>query len=668
MSSFAATRRAAAPSPKPRAVRPVSGAGPERLAASRSTDAARLPIFLGGYGASAAAMPRFLSDLGSSSRDGAALIQRRCACGSDAGGSLPCEACASSEGVLQPKLSLSRPGDAFEQEADRVADAVISGAAVPAISPVSPAPAAVQAKSEGAHASAGTANAAQAVSSGGRPLDAAEQAYFEPRFGRDLSSVRVHTNGNAGQAARAINATAYTLSNHIAFASGAYHPGTESGRRLMAHELAHTLQQGQGAVIRRTCPGGTDPQPAGLFFEAKAWAIRGLPSYQKLDAEQKKLADHIIDGARGSACPTYYIDKLYTLFTTPEQDEAEQAAAGAAEIEAAEQTETVRVAEEKKKVATGAVKEDTTQVEEKIAGHPDRRWTPRVGQGGKLFYVDARDVNNIVVLIQVRLKAAGSGTVDDVKGIKALEDGIEKSAAARGYTVEIVFVERSGPDVFEADVDTAQWTTSGNWVGDVRTMAHEAHHLLGLEDRYNYIESHADNKGMKIPDRLYWFREQMVRGPDPTSRQSMMSEHQTYGFDDFDVCAVAKEKSEVTGCVKARVQGLGMDELVQRGEALSAAYEPQNAAILRLMFDTWQSQCFARYPEQLDGGLMTFGGQTVEKCWVTDCRKPPEDAFGRVYTLSSFWDEWSHPLANPHDQPAGSSLKRASAPWWMPAP
>lgn len=668
----------------------ASSARTRRLAGSQPSDPAALPIFLGGRGASGATTPRFLlgegplfshardrakidlaapGQAGQSGRDGETLIQRQCACGGSSSAPGMCDECAAQGGLLQPKLSLSQPGDPYEQEADRAADAVISGVAVPAISPVSSATSAVQAKGEGAEASAGTASAAQAISSGGRPLGAGEQAYFESRFGCDLSAVRVHTDGNAGQAARAINATAYTLNNHIAFAPGSYSPGTESGQRLMAHELAHTLQQGKGAVIRRTCPAGNaaGPQSAGMYFEAMAWAIRGHASYLKLEAKHRQLADHIIDGARASACPTYYIDMLYTLFTTAEKGASEQAAEGAAEIETAKQAETTRVAEEKKKVATGKVKVDTTQVEERIANASGPNLLPRAVGGSKKFYVDARDANHIVVRMKVKLSAAGSGTAADVQGIKALQDGIEKAAATRGYTLDIVFVEASGDDVFEANVDTAEWTTSGNWVGDVETMAHESHHLLGLEDRYNYIESHAGNAGMKIPARLHWFREQMVRGPDPTSRRSMMNDQTAHRFDDLDVCAVAKEKSEFAGCVTERIQGWGMDELVQHGKALVSDYEPQNAAMLRRMADAWQGQCFARYPEQRFGGAMTIG-QTINKWWGADCRNPPEDAFGKVYTLSTFWDELAYPLANPHDQPDGSSLKREAAPWWAPSP
>lgn len=661
MSHRVITTHALKPGPR-RQSADTKSASPRRIAEMPSGPAA-LPLFLGGRGSPGGGLPRFMASEGP-------LIQRQCACGADTGAPGMCDACTAEADLPQPKFSLSQPGDRYEQEADRAADAVIAGGTVPAFSPVSADTSTVQTKGDGAETSAGVRSAAQAVGTSGRPLDAGERAFFEPRFGRDFSAVRLHTDGDVGQAARSIHATAYTLNNHIAFAPGAYSPGTEAGRRLMAHELTHTLQQGDGSVIRRTCPTGAaaGPRTAGMYFEGMAMVIRGLPGYRGLAEKDKQLTEHIIEGARGSDCPMYYMNMLHTLFSTTEKDDAEQAAEGAAEIETAGQAEAARLDAEEKKVAKGEVKEDTTQVEEKLADDPGRKWTTRVGAGGKRFYVDARDANNIVVRIKVRLSAAGSGTEEDVKGIKALQDGIEKAAATRGYTFDIVFVEHSGPDVFEADVDTAKWTTAGNWVGDVTTMAHESHHLLGLEDRYNYIESHAGNAGMDIPDRLYWFREQMVRGPDPTSRRSMMSDHWAHRFDDLDVCAVAKEKSEFASCVTERIQGQGMDQLVQTGKALMSNYEPQNAALLRRMADAWQTQCFARYPEQRNAAPLRIGGQRIEKCWVNDCRKPPEDAFGKVYTLSTLWDEWRYPLSNPHDQPAGTNLKREAAPWWAFSP
>ncbi|WP_315817954.1 DUF4157 domain-containing protein [Paraflavitalea speifideaquila] len=82
--------------------------------------------------------------------------------------------------------------------------------------------------------------------SGGQPLAASARSFFEPRFGQSFSDIKVHTGADANQAARSINARAYTLGNHIAFASGEHDFSSDSGRRLMAHELTHTVQQSVG--------------------------------------------------------------------------------------------------------------------------------------------------------------------------------------------------------------------------------------------------------------------------------------------------------------------------------------------------------------------------------------------------------------------------------------
>lgn len=88
--------------------------------------------------------------------------------------------------------------------------------------------------------------AANALSSGGTPMPAALRSYFEPRFGADLSDVRLHPEEPA---ARAINANAYTMGQHIGFAPGSFAPQTRAGQRLIAHELAHSVQ-GDGQIHR----------------------------------------------------------------------------------------------------------------------------------------------------------------------------------------------------------------------------------------------------------------------------------------------------------------------------------------------------------------------------------------------------------------------------------
>ncbi|MCK9621371.1 MAG: DUF4157 domain-containing protein [Methylobacter sp.] len=84
--------------------------------------------------------------------------------------------------------------------------------------------------------------------SGGQPLDAGTRAFMESRFGFDFSQVRVHTDSSSAEAAGSVNARAYTLGSDVVFASGQYSPATDSGRRLLAHELTHVVQQDSGTA------------------------------------------------------------------------------------------------------------------------------------------------------------------------------------------------------------------------------------------------------------------------------------------------------------------------------------------------------------------------------------------------------------------------------------
>jgi hypothetical protein len=85
----------------------------------------------------------------------------------------------------------------------------------------------------------------EVLRSPGQPFDARTRAFFEPRFGHDFSKVRVHTDSRAADSARAVNALAYTVGSHLAFADGQYAPATQPGMRL----LAHTAQNSGGVQI-----------------------------------------------------------------------------------------------------------------------------------------------------------------------------------------------------------------------------------------------------------------------------------------------------------------------------------------------------------------------------------------------------------------------------------
>ncbi len=90
----------------------------------------------------------------------------------------------------------------------------------------------------------------------GQSLDRETKAFFQPKFGHDLSQVRVHTDGRATESADAVNALAYTVGNDIVFGAGKYSPKSREGKQLLAHELVHTIQQSEGwqkntAVLQR---------------------------------------------------------------------------------------------------------------------------------------------------------------------------------------------------------------------------------------------------------------------------------------------------------------------------------------------------------------------------------------------------------------------------------
>ncbi len=83
----------------------------------------------------------------------------------------------------------------------------------------------------------------EVLRSAGQPLDPVTRAFMEPRFGHDFSQVRVHTDAKAVESARAVNAFAYTVGQSVVFGAGQFAPETRAGRKLLAHELTHTIQQ-----------------------------------------------------------------------------------------------------------------------------------------------------------------------------------------------------------------------------------------------------------------------------------------------------------------------------------------------------------------------------------------------------------------------------------------
>lgn len=133
------------------------------------------------------------------------------------------------------------------------------GSETPAGAGHAPAPAAPQAEALNLQRTAGNAATARLLGPGdGRPLDPATRRFMEARFGHDFSPVRVHTDARAAESAKAVNALAYCVGPDVVFNAGRYAPETESGRHLLAHELAHVVQQGRGGA---TSPTHSPPEP-----------------------------------------------------------------------------------------------------------------------------------------------------------------------------------------------------------------------------------------------------------------------------------------------------------------------------------------------------------------------------------------------------------------------
>jgi len=132
------------------------------------------------------------------------------------------------------------------------------------------------------------------VDSAGDPLDSHARGFFEPRFGQDFSQVRVHSDTVAAESADAVDALAFTVGPHVVFGAGRFAPHTADGRQLLAHELAHVVQQRAGIPQ----PGGSlsvDPDPALEADARQAGAAIDRPSQSGPLALQRAPKPHITD-------------------------------------------------------------------------------------------------------------------------------------------------------------------------------------------------------------------------------------------------------------------------------------------------------------------------------------------------------------------------------------
>jgi outer membrane protein OmpA-like peptidoglycan-associated protein len=201
---------------------------------------------------------------------------------------------------MQPKLAVSTPGDIYEQEADHISEQVMRmpqpklqracacGGGCPGCQTEQPSQERLQTK----HAGSGDLGHAEAppivhevLRSPGQPLDTANRAFMEQRFGHDFSQVRVHADTKAAESASAVKALAYTVGLDVVFGARRYAPGTIEGDRLLAHELTHVVQQSGEHEVQ----GSNGP-----LFVSESWTRiqRDTADKQERHSELKR-----IDGA-----------------------------------------------------------------------------------------------------------------------------------------------------------------------------------------------------------------------------------------------------------------------------------------------------------------------------------------------------------------------------------
>jgi hypothetical protein len=218
------------------------------------------------------------------------VLQRKCGCGSPASSLTgDCPQCSSAV-YLQRQPGGGASNDPLEREADRAADQAL---AAPAPFSGNAAAPRIQCDAVRGTADALPASVERALAGPGSPLKPALRYDMEQRFGHDFSQVQVHSGTAAERSAHDVNAHAYTVGRDIVFAAGRFAPETHQGRRLIAHELAHVVQQSAANGMRREH--GTSTLSFPTLIQRQPEENHPQPESSKKPAPQKTLKSAGVD-------------------------------------------------------------------------------------------------------------------------------------------------------------------------------------------------------------------------------------------------------------------------------------------------------------------------------------------------------------------------------------
>jgi hypothetical protein len=193
--------------------------------------------------------------------------------------------------TIQPKLTIGRPDDSFEKEADMIVHHVMRTpesrfhiqrkcAACEHEEQIQRKPFDItpfiqkSGPDGGGLVSEAVSSQVESSRGGGSPMAEKTRTFMESRFGQDFSGVRIHTDFNGIQLSQNLNAQAFTVGNDVFFNQGKYDPEGESGRHLLAHELTHTIQQSGSNTIQRRVSPHIGKINAHLSYGLFDWAIR----------------------------------------------------------------------------------------------------------------------------------------------------------------------------------------------------------------------------------------------------------------------------------------------------------------------------------------------------------------------------------------------------------
>jgi hypothetical protein len=218
---------------------------------------------------------------------GVALLQRKCNCGGTPGPTGECEECRKQR--LQRKVGNSE----VRTRNDSVVPPIVH----------------------------------EVLRSPGQPLDPAGRVFMESRFGHDFSRVRIHTDARAAESAQAVNALAYTVGTNVVFAPQQYSPRGALGQQLLAHELAHVVQQGlKHAVITADFPVGSSDEPAEREADTVAHRIVeghnvDFPGSRSNVGLQRKVLNNVVEDFQtgAEACLVHIHGEERTALATAEE-------------------------------------------------------------------------------------------------------------------------------------------------------------------------------------------------------------------------------------------------------------------------------------------------------------------------------------------------------------